>query len=66
MPETQFTQIQYSLNDLMNAVRMGQIGLPDIQREVVWKNIKLRGLFDSMYFTSLLSRSESPGRHQAT
>jgi len=44
MSKTLFTQIQ-----LMNAVKMGQIGLPDIQREFRWKNIKVRDLFDSMY-----------------
>ena len=30
MPETQFTQVQYTLQGLMNQVQMGQIGLPDI------------------------------------
>jgi len=33
----------------MNQVQMGQIGLPDIQRPFVWKNTKVRDLFDSMY-----------------
>ena len=28
---------------------MGEIGLPDIQRPFVWKNSKVRDLFDSMY-----------------
>ena len=28
---------------------MGEIGLPDIQRPFVWKNTKVRDLFDSMY-----------------
>ena len=28
---------------------MGEIGLPDIQRPFVWKNAKVRDLFDSMY-----------------
>ena len=28
---------------------MGTIGLPDIQRPFVWKNAKVRNLFDSMY-----------------
>ena len=49
MSKTLFTQVQYDLNGLMNAVQMGQIGLPDIQREFIWKNIKVRDLFDSMY-----------------
>jgi hypothetical protein len=33
----------------MDAVQMGTIGLPDIQRPFVWKNAKVRNLFDSMY-----------------
>ena len=49
MPETQFTQVQFTLQGLMNQVQMGNIGLPDIQRPFVWKNIKVRDLFDSMY-----------------
>ena len=49
MPETQFTQVQYTLQGLMNQIQMGQIGLPDIQRPFVWKNTKVRDLFDSMY-----------------
>ena len=44
MSETLFKQVQYDLQGLMNAVRMGQIGLPDIQRPLVWKNTKVRDL----------------------
>ena len=49
MSETLFTQVQYSLDGLMSQVQMGQIGLPEIQRPFIWKNIKVRDLFDSMY-----------------
>lgn len=49
MSKTLFAQVQYDLNGLMSAVKMGQIGLPDIQREFIWKNTKVRDLFDSMY-----------------
>jgi len=49
MSETLFTQVQYSLDGLMSQVQMGHIGLPDIQRPFIWKNIKVRDLFDSMY-----------------
>ena len=49
MSKMLFTQVNYDLNGLMSDVRMGQIGLPDIQREFIWKNIKGRDLFDSMY-----------------
>jgi len=30
-------------------IRLGEIGLPDIQRPFIWKNAKVRDLFDSMY-----------------
>ena len=33
----------------MGYIQMGEIGLPDIQRPFVWKNAKVRDLFDSMY-----------------
>ena len=32
MPETQFTQVQFTLHGLLNQIQMGQIGLPDIQQ----------------------------------
>jgi len=35
MPETQLTQVQHTLQGLMNQVQMGQIGLPDIQRSFI-------------------------------
>ena len=44
MSETLFKHVGYDLNNLMSAVRMGKIGLPDIQRPLVWKNTKVRGL----------------------
>jgi uncharacterized protein with ParB-like and HNH nuclease domain len=33
----------------MMSIALGDIGLPDIQRPFVWKNVKVRDLFDSMY-----------------
>lgn len=33
----------------MASITSGQLGLPDIQRPFVWKNVKVRNLFDSMY-----------------
>jgi hypothetical protein len=33
----------------MDAIELGTIGLPDIQRPFVWKNALVRNLFDSMY-----------------
>lgn len=49
MSTTLFKEVGYSLSHLMNSIEMGQIGLPDIQRPFVWKNAKVRDLFDSMY-----------------
>ena len=49
MSGTIFQQVNYRLNDLLSDIALGSIGLPDIQRPFVWKNVKVRDLFDSMY-----------------
>jgi hypothetical protein len=49
MSETLFKQVNYDLGSLMNYIEIGDIGLPDIQRPFVWKNTKVRDLFDSIY-----------------
>ncbi len=49
MTETLFKKVDYTLSGLINAIDMGEIGLPDIQRPFVWPNAKVRDLFDSMY-----------------
>ena len=49
MSSTLFNQVNYTLGSLMNAIELGTIGLPDLQRPFVWKNTKVRNLFDSMY-----------------
>jgi len=49
MSDTVFTKVDYDLNSLVKYIEMGIIGLPDIQRPFVWKNAKVRDLFDSMY-----------------
>ncbi len=49
MSGTIFKEVRYDLSSLMNFIEMGDIGLPDIQRPFVWKNAKIRNLFDSMY-----------------
>ena len=49
MSDTVFTKVDYQLQALMDAIALGTIGLPDIQRPFVWKNAKVRDLFDSMY-----------------
>ncbi len=49
MTETVFNKIDFTVGALVDAIEMGDIGLPDIQRPFVWKNAKVRNLFDSMY-----------------
>ena len=49
MTDTVFTKTDYTLRSLMEAIKLGTIGLPDIQRPFVWKNAKVRDLLDSMY-----------------
>lgn len=49
MTGTVFTKVDYSLGSLIDDISLGEIGLPDIQRPFVWKNAKVRDLFDSMY-----------------
>ena len=49
MSGTLFTQVNYTLNGLVDNIDTGFIGLPDIQRPFVWPNAKVRDLFDSMY-----------------
>lgn len=44
-----FTKVDYSLSALIDAIELGSIGLPEIQRPFVWTNTKVRDLFDSMY-----------------
>jgi len=49
MSETIFKKVDYDLGSLTKYIELGEIGLPDIQRPFVWKNAKVRDLFDSMY-----------------
>ena len=49
MSETLFKEVRYDLGSLVKFIELGEIGLPDIQRPFVWKNVKVRNLFDSMY-----------------
>ena len=43
-----FTNIPRKVKNLVDDVRIGKIGLPDLQRPFVWKDNKVRDLFDSM------------------
>src|SRR4051794_14255804 len=44
-----FKKVDYNLQSLIQQIDIGTIGLPDIQRPFVWKDTKVRDLFDSMY-----------------
>ena len=46
---TIFKRVDFELIGLIGDIKLGRIGLPDIQRPFVWKNVKVRDLFDSMY-----------------
>lgn len=43
-----FTNIPSKVKNLVDDVRIGKIGLPDLQRPFVWEDSKVRDLFDSM------------------
>lgn len=43
-----FTNIPSKVKNLVDDVRIGKIGLPDLQRPFVWKDNKVRDLLDSM------------------
>lgn len=43
-----FDNIPSKVGDLLNDVRIGKVGLPDLQRPFVWKDNKVRDLLDSM------------------
>lgn len=44
-----FNPISGQLEQLFGYIDMGDLGLPDLQRPFVWKDIKVRNLFDSIY-----------------
>lgn len=49
MSPTLYRDTGYTLNHLVEDIRVGRIGLPDIQRPFVWSATKARDLFDSLY-----------------
>ena len=48
MSDTLYNRIDYKLDNLLMDIESGKLGLPDLQRPFVWKNTKVRELFDSM------------------
>lgn len=49
MGEMRFQQVSFTVAALLDQIELGTIGLPTLQRPFVWRNIKVRDLFDSMY-----------------
>ncbi|MCY4051829.1 MAG: DUF262 domain-containing protein [Gammaproteobacteria bacterium] len=44
-----FKYVSYNVASLLDRIKRGEIGLPEIQRPFVWSNTKVRDLIDSMY-----------------
>lgn len=43
-----FTNPTLKVSDLLSDIQMGNLGLPELQRPFIWKDSKVRDLFDSM------------------
>jgi hypothetical protein len=48
MTDTLFRAVPFTVRQLVDNIKRGDIALPDIQRPFVWQNRKVRELFDSM------------------
>ena len=67
MSATLFKNIPSKVGDLVNDVMTGRIGLPDLQRPFVWRDNKIRELFDSMikgYPIGYVMLWESPNNYE--
>ncbi len=63
-----FDNIPSKVEDLLNDVRNGKVGLPDLQRPFVWKDRKARDLLDSMlkgYPIGYIMLWQSPDEYEA-
>lgn len=64
-----FDNIPSKVADLLNDIKNGRIGLPDLQRPFVWKDNKVRDLLDSMikgYPIGYVVLWSSPDEYQNT
>ncbi|MDD7401984.1 MAG: DUF262 domain-containing protein [Eubacteriales bacterium] len=43
-----FSNTNLTVNQLIEKIDMGELGLPELQRPFIWKDAKVRDLFDSM------------------
>lgn len=46
---TIFTTTIYPVGALIVDIDLGKVGLPDLQRPFVWRNVRVRNLIDSLY-----------------
>lgn len=64
-----FNNIPSKVGDLINDVKNGRIGLPDLQRPFVWRDNKVRDLLDSMlkgFPIGYIMLWESPANYDRT
>jgi len=45
----QYNVNQYLVNNILSAIQLNEIAIPEIQRPFVWNSIKVRDLMDSLY-----------------
>ena len=43
-----FSNTNLTVNQLIEKIDTGELGLPELQRPFIWKDSKVRDLFDSM------------------
>ena len=48
MVSERYTEVEKPLSLLLEEIKIGQIGLPDLQRPYVWTDAKVRNLLDSL------------------
>jgi hypothetical protein len=69
-PQSLYQVQSDSIGHLMGSIKQGALALPDIQRPFVWKNTKVRDLFDSLFrgfpFGYLLTWKSPEGKAHAT
>ena len=44
-----FYTTEFTVNQLIEKIETGELGLPELQRPFVWSNTKVRDLLDSMF-----------------
>lgn len=55
-----FSNTTLTVNQLIEKIDTGELGLPELQRPFIWKDSKVRDLFDSMMcgYTRLLGNNK--------